>query len=51
MMAFKQVFDSSSKIQMDYLCLQYPGFFSFRENDGVLAQGIADGVIQVPEEH
>ncbi|MGL5389103.1 MAG: arylsulfatase regulator [Serratia sp. (in: enterobacteria)] len=29
MEAFKQVLDSSSKVQMDYICLQYPGFFRF----------------------
>nr|WP_255872195.1 MULTISPECIES: hypothetical protein [Pseudomonas syringae group genomosp. 2] len=31
MNAFKQVLDSSSKIQMDYICLQYPGFFRFAQ--------------------
>ncbi|MDT3227724.1 arylsulfatase regulator [Pseudomonas amygdali pv. morsprunorum] len=51
MMAFKQVLDSSSKVQMDYICLQYPGLFRFAKMMELLAQGIADGVIQVPKEH
>ncbi|MHB9513471.1 arylsulfatase regulator [Pseudomonas amygdali] len=51
MMVFKQVLDSSSKIQMDYICLQYPGLFRFAKIMELLAQGIADGVIQVPKEH
>ncbi|MHB9828039.1 arylsulfatase regulator [Pseudomonas savastanoi] len=50
MNTFKQVLDSSSKIQMDYICLQYPGFFRFAQMMELLAQGIADGVIQVPKE-
>ncbi|KWS71673.1 arylsulfatase regulator [Pseudomonas savastanoi pv. fraxini] len=50
MNAFKQVLDSSSKIQMDYICLQYPGFFRFAQMMELLAQGIADGIIQVPKE-
>lgn len=27
--AFKRVMDSASKVQMDYICLQYPGYFRF----------------------
>lgn len=51
MSAFKQVLDSSSKVQMDYICLQYPGFFRFAKMMELLAQGIADGVIQVPKDY
>ncbi|RMU70413.1 hypothetical protein ALP24_200085 [Pseudomonas syringae pv. aptata] len=51
MLAFKQVLDSSSKVQMDYICLQYSGLFRFAKVMELLAQGIADGVIQVPKEH
>lgn len=51
MEAFKQVLDSSSKVQMDYICLQYPGFFRFATWMELLAQGIADGVIEVPKGH
>ncbi|MDE1480674.1 arylsulfatase regulator [Xenorhabdus bovienii] len=49
--AFKQVIDCSSKVQMDYICLQYPGFFRFAKLMGLLAEGIADGLIQVPKDH
>ncbi|CDH22102.1 conserved hypothetical protein [Xenorhabdus bovienii str. kraussei Quebec] len=43
--------DCSSKVQMDYICLQYPGFFRFAKLMGLLAEGIADGLIQVPKDH
>lgn len=49
--AFKRVMDSASKVQMDYVCLQYPGFFRFAIWMECLAQGIADGVIEVPKDH
>lgn len=42
---------SSSKVQMDYICLQYPGYFRFAKWMERLAQGIADGVIEVPKDH
>ncbi|MNH33057.1 hypothetical protein D3C79_935430 [compost metagenome] len=48
---FKQVLDSSSKIQIDYICRQYTGFFRFAKLVELLAQGIADGVIKVPKDH
>ncbi|HAT1615716.1 TPA: arylsulfatase [Raoultella ornithinolytica] len=51
MEAFKRVMDSASKIQMDYFFLQYPGYFRFAKWMERLAQGIADGVIEVPKEH
>lgn len=49
--AFKRVMDSSSKVQMDYICLQYPGYFRFAKWMERLAQGIADGAIEVPKDH
>ncbi|MFM2588256.1 arylsulfatase regulator [Vibrio sp. TBV020] len=51
MEAFKRVMDSSSKVQMDYLCQQYLGFYRFAQWMERLAQGIADGVIDVPRVH
>lgn len=41
MEAFKRVMDS----------LQYPGYCRFAEWMERLAQGIADGVIEVPKDH
>lgn len=49
--AFKQVIDSASKIQMDYICQQYTGFYRFAKLMELLAQGIADGVIDAPKDH
>lgn len=49
--AFKRVMDSASKVQMDYICLQYHGYFRFAKWMERLAQGIADGVIEVPKDH
>ncbi len=51
MNAFKRVIDSSSKVELDYICLQYPGFFRFAKWMERLAEGIADGVIEVPKDH
>ncbi|GAB8160695.1 hypothetical protein OkiPb00232_44990 [Escherichia coli] len=48
---FKRVMDSTSKVQMDYICLQYPGYLRFAKWMERLAQGIADGVIEVPKDH
>ncbi|ELF4588875.1 arylsulfatase regulator [Salmonella enterica] len=50
MEAFKGGMDSASKVQMDYICLQYPGYFRFAKWMERLAQGIADGVIKVPKD-
>lgn len=44
--AFKRVMDSASKVQMDYT-----GYFRFAKWMERLAQGIADGVIEVPKDH
>jgi len=42
--------DRASKVQMDYICLQYPRYFSFAIWMERLAQGIADSVIEVPKD-
>lgn len=44
--AFKQMLGSSSRIQIDYICQQYSGFFCFARIMEIVAQGIADGVIK-----
>ena len=49
--AFKRVMDSASRIQMDYICQQYDGFYRFAKLMEMLARGIADGVIDVPKDH
>jgi hypothetical protein len=51
MAAFKQVIDGTSKSQLDYICLHYEGFYRFAKLMEMLAQGIADGVIEVPKDH
>ncbi|EZG77277.1 hypothetical protein BX85_01615 [Escherichia coli O26:H11 str. 2010C-5028] len=38
-------------LEMDYIFLQYPGYFRFAKWMERLAQGIADGVIEVPKDH
>lgn len=49
--AFKRVMDSTSQLQMNYICEQYEGFYRFAKLMERLAQGIADGVIDVPKDH
>lgn len=51
MNAFKRVMDSTSRIQMDYIFQQYDGFYRFAKLMERLAQGIADGIINVPKDH
>ena len=46
--AFKHVIDSTSPSQMDYICQHYEGFYRFAQLMEKLAQGIADGIIDVP---
>jgi hypothetical protein len=48
MAAFKRIMDSTTSVQMDYLCQQYPGFYRFAKLLESLAQGISDGAIDVP---
>lgn len=45
--AFKRVMDSASKVQMPAI----PWIFRFAKWIERLAQGIADGVIEVPKDH
>lgn len=49
--AFRRVMDSTSHIQMDYICQQFDGFYRFAKLMERLAQGIADGVLDVPKDH
>jgi hypothetical protein len=51
MEGFKSVMDTVSSVQMDYLCQQYSGFYRFAKLMELMAQGIADGVIEVPKDH
>lgn len=49
--AFKRILDSSTKVQMDYLGLQYEGFYRMAKLLEALAEARAAGDIQVPEDH
>ncbi|EGY29572.1 hypothetical protein Rin_00004490 [Candidatus Regiella insecticola 5.15] len=49
MPAFKRIIDSTSKLQMDYICQQYEGFYRFAKLMERVAQCLADGVIEVPK--
>lgn len=49
--AFKRVMDGTSRVQMDYICQQYDGFYRFTKLMEKLARGIADGIIDVPKDH
>ena len=49
--AFKRILDSATPVQMDYLCQQYPGFYRLAMLLESLAQGIAEGAIEVPKDH
>jgi len=49
--AFKRVMDSSTRVQMDYLCQQYDGFYRYAKLLETIAQGITDGVIDTPKDH
>lgn len=51
MEAFKRIIDSTTSVQMDYLCQQYAGFYRFAKLLESMAQGISDGVIDVPKDH
>jgi len=49
--AFKRVMDSTSSAQLNDICRQYDGFYRFARLMESLAQGIADGRIDVPKDH
>ena len=48
---FKELLDTSTQEQMDFLCNTYPGFYKYAKLLEMLAQGIQDGVIKVPTFH
>ena len=43
--SFKQVMDTTTKVEMDYLIQQYDGFYRFAKLLEQMAQGISDGSI------
>ena len=47
---FRQVMDSASTEQMNQLCERFDGFYRFGKMLEMMAQGIQDGVIDVPKE-
>lgn len=49
--SFKHVMDTATDIQMDYLSQQYDGFYRFAKLLEQMAQGIADGSIEIPKDH
>jgi len=51
MEAFKIIMDSTTRLQMDYLSQQYPGFHRFGKLLESIAQGISTGDIEVPRDH
>ncbi|VAW58818.1 hypothetical protein MNBD_GAMMA08-1113 [hydrothermal vent metagenome] len=46
--SFKQVMDAATRVQMDFLTLQYDGFYRFAKLLEQMAQEIADGTITTP---
>ena len=51
MTPFKSIMDSTTKVQMDLLCQQYPGLYRFGKLLEMIAGGIAEGNIEVPKDH
>lgn len=49
--AFKSIMDSTSRVEMDYLCSKYPGFYRFGKLLEFIAEGIQSGSIEVPKDH
>ena len=49
MPTFKQLLDTCTSAEMDALCERYDGFYRFAKLLEMLAGGIADGSIPVPE--
>lgn len=47
--AFKRIMDTTTRDEMDALCVRYSGFFRFARLLEQLAEGIADGRIEVPK--
>ena len=49
--AFKTIMDTSTSDQIEALSQIYPGFYRFSKMLEMIAQGIADGVVEVPKDH
>ena len=49
MPTFKQLLDTCPGAEMDLLCERYDGFYRFATLLEMLAEGIADGSIPVPD--
>ena len=49
--AFKTIMDTSTSDQIEALSHIYPGFYRFSKMLEMIAQGIADGVVEVPKDH
>lgn len=47
---FKELLDTTKDEQMDILCEMYNGFYRFAKLAEIIAQGIQDGIIEVPKE-
>jgi hypothetical protein len=47
---FKQLLDTCTGADMDALCARYDGFYRFAKLLEMLAEGIANGSIPVPED-
>jgi len=51
MESFKQIMDTTTQTQMNYLTSEYKGFCRFSKLLELMAKGISDGSIQVPKDH
>ena len=49
MPTFKQLLDTCTGAEMDILCTRYDGFYRFAKLLEMLAEGIANGSIPLPE--
>jgi hypothetical protein len=46
---FKKLLDTSTPAEMNELCQRYEGFYRFAKLLEIMAQGIQDGVVEVPD--
>ena len=46
---FRELLDTSSRLEMDELCQRFEGFYRFAQILEQIAQGIANGTISVPK--
>lgn len=46
--AFKRIMDTSTRNEMDELCARYSGFYRFGKLLEQLAEGIAEGRVEIP---